>query len=110
MCGDKFRVAHNVYQFVAQELYGLFTPCGTHFGSFGVDEYGYVARHLTHVVDDASHSLRPLMRGVEAYNVHAFLIERAQQADVAAVVGNCGYNFGFLIHYGLCWIFKFVFS
>ncbi len=97
-CGAAFGVAHDGHDVAFVVLYGLVGSCGAHLGSFGVDEDGEVARHFAHVVDDALHACGVLVGCVEAYHVHACVVEALDESYVATHIGDGCYNLGLLIH------------
>ena len=82
----QFRVAHDVHHVALFEINGRVGGRGAHLRSFGVDEDGHVARHLAHIVDDAFHARRVLVCRVEAYHVHAGIVEPLDKSHIAALV------------------------
>ena len=98
--GILLRTAAHLHLFAALKGNRFGTLGGAHFGAFGVDEHGYVARHLAHVVNDALHAGSVLMSCIEAHHIHSGVVKALNQAHVATLVGDGGYNFCLLVHRG----------
>ena len=91
-------VAHDAHAVALLKTDGRLAGRSAHLGPLGVDQDGNAARHLAHVVDDAPHALRALVRRVQPYDVHTGVVKLLYEVDAATGVGHGSYNLGFLIH------------
>ena len=66
---------------------------GTHLGSFGIHQDGYLVGDGAHVVDDFAESLFLQVGRVHANDIHAVVVELFDEVDIATRVGYGCYYF-----------------